>query len=177
MADELAIQELVEKMSIERDSLLAGVQALDEPALTAVPVGKTGEEEWTVKQQLAHLWQMERMYDAWIAACLREHEPDLNRVAFDPVPVPIAEANGHPVGELLEGMNAERLRTLAIIEHLAPADFDRGGSHALFGRLSVMQWLRSFYRHDRMHRDQIAGKEPEYKPRFVSGVEPDQRGR
>ena len=30
-----------------------------------------------------------------------------------------------------------------------------------------MQWLRSYYRHDRMHMDQMAGRDPEYKPRFV----------
>jgi hypothetical protein len=45
----------------------------------------------------------------------------------------------------------------------------------MFGSLTVMQWLRSYYRHDRMHRDQMAGREPEYKPRFAGGQEPDQR--
>jgi hypothetical protein len=47
----------------------------------------------------------------------------------------------------------------------------------MFGELTVLQWLRSFYRHDRMHTDQIAGRDPEYKPRFVGGQEPDQRRR
>jgi len=38
----------------------------------------------------------------------------------------------------------------------------------------VMQWLRSYYRHDRMHSDQVSGRDPAYKPRFTNG-EPDQR--
>jgi hypothetical protein len=44
----------------------------------------------------------------------------------------------------------------------------------MFGTLTVMQWLRSYYRHDRMHYDQVRGAEPTYKPRFT-GAEPDQR--
>jgi hypothetical protein len=45
----------------------------------------------------------------------------------------------------------------------------------MFGSLTVMQWLRSYYRHDRMHYDQVRGVEPEYKPRYAGGKEPDQR--
>ena len=58
---------------------------------------------------------------------------------------------------------------------MTPSDFDRRASNSLFGSLTVMQWLRSYYRHDRMHVDQISGLEPSYKPQFASGREPDQR--
>ena len=46
-----------------------------------------------------------------------------------------------------------------------PEQFERTASQPMFGRLTAMQWLRSYYRHDRMHRDQMAGRDPEYKPR------------
>jgi hypothetical protein len=42
--------------------------------------------------------------------------------------------------------------------------------------MSVLQWLRSYYRHDRMHLAQIQGRKSDYQPRFVGG-EPDQRRR
>jgi len=58
---------------------------------------------------------------------------------------------------------------------MSSADFDRKASQRMFGELTVMQWLRSYYRHDRMHYDQVRGVEPEYKPRFAGGKEPDQR--
>ena len=58
---------------------------------------------------------------------------------------------------------------------MAPEQFEHAASQPMFGRLTVMQWLRSYYRHDRMHRDQIGGREPEYKPKFAGGKEPDQR--
>ena len=34
----------------------------------------------------------------------------------------------------------------------------------MFGELTVMQWLRSYYRHDRMHYDQVRGDEPSTSP-------------
>jgi hypothetical protein len=58
---------------------------------------------------------------------------------------------------------------------MTPEQFERKASQPMFGSLTAMQWLRSYYRHDRMHRDQLAGREPEYKPKFVGGQEPDQR--
>jgi hypothetical protein len=33
----------------------------------------------------------------------------------------------------------------------------------------VLQWLRSYYRHDRMHRAQILGEESAYQPRYAPG--------
>jgi hypothetical protein len=64
---------------------------------------------------------------------------------------------------------------MALIDSMSPELFDRRANNALFGSLTAMQWLRSYYRHDRMHVEQIRGEEPTYKPRFASGVEPDQR--
>jgi hypothetical protein len=39
----------------------------------------------------------------------------------------------------------------------------------------VLQVLRSAYRHERQHRAQIRGEQSDYQPRWLSGVEPDQR--
>jgi hypothetical protein len=65
--------------------------------------------------------------------------------------------------------------TMAVIESMKPGDFDRTAKNSIFGSLTLMQWLRSYYRHDRMHYDQVRGEEPSYKPQFKSGAEPDQR--
>ena len=175
MAEPAAIQDLVEKMALERGRLLAQIDPLDEESAARLPTGKTGEEEWSIKEQLVHLRQMERSYDAWVAACLRQVDPELGSIRPEPAPVALQDANQHPVRELLAGLASEREYTLAVISRLSPDDYDRTGTHPNFGRLTVLQWLRSFYRHDRMHRDQIAGREPDYKPRFLNGVEPDQR--
>ena len=44
----------------------------------------------------------------------------------------------------------------------------------MFGSLTVLQWLRSFYRHDRQHGAQIEGRVSDYQPNF-KGKEPNQR--
>jgi hypothetical protein len=59
---------------------------------------------------------------------------------------------------------------------MTPEQYDRSASNRLFGSLTALQWLRSYYRHDRMHFDQISGRESDYKPRWAEGMaEPDQR--
>jgi len=76
----------------------------------------------------------------------------------------------------IEKLN-RRLReaTCRLIESLGAEQFDRVATHPLFGTLTVMLWLRSYCRHDRMHIDQLAGREPSYRPRFLGGQGPDQR--
>ena len=44
----------------------------------------------------------------------------------------------------------------------------------MFGSLTVLQWLRSFYRHDRQHGAQILGRKSDYQPNFKTS-EPNQR--
>jgi hypothetical protein len=64
---------------------------------------------------------------------------------------------------------------MRMIEAMTPEQYDRTAQQRMFGRLTVLQWLRSYYRHDRMHRDQMAGRDPDYKPKYAGGNEPDQR--
>jgi hypothetical protein len=174
MASQEQITELVTKMAEQRSRLLEQVLALSDDVASHVPVGKTGEEQWTVKEQLAHLAEMELNYDSWVEAALREENPSLGGRSAPPAAIPIEEANRHSVQDLVDVLKAERRDTHAQIERLSPEDFDRTATQPMFGTLTVLQWLRSFYRHDRMHMDQVAGREPEYQPRYT-GSEPNQR--
>lgn len=169
------IDELVSKMTEERARFLAQASVLPEDVAARRPEGQTGEAEWSAKEQLAHLWEMERTYIAWVGAALKTNGVDLTGVRGQPVAIPIERANGHRVSDLVAALEAERVGTLRYIRSLSRADFDRTARQPMFGELTVLQWLRSFYRHDRMHTDQIAGRDPTYKPRFVDGREPDQR--
>jgi hypothetical protein len=162
-------------MASERDALLAEAEALsDERAAFSPPDGE-GEAGWSPKEQLAHLAEMETSYRAWVEKALFEDAPDLTGVFGERPAIPLTAAKEHTVPELTAQLRAQRATTIALIDSMAPEQFERTASQPMFGSLTVMQWLRSYYRHDRMHRDQMAGKEPEYKPRFVGGKEPDQR--
>ena len=177
MATEQQIRELVEKMAEERERFLDQARQLPDEAASRRPEGQTGEAEWSPKEQLAHLWGMERSYIAWVRRALEEDGADVTGVHGEPIAIPIERAREHSVDELLAALVEERRQTNVFIASLTPEQFDRRASQPMFGSLTVLQWLRSFYRHDRMHGDQIAGRDPEYKPRFLSGKEPDQRRR
>lgn len=175
MATDEAIQELLDKMTAEREALLAEVEALTEEEASFAPPDAEGEAQWSPKEQLAHLAEMETTYRAWVERALAEDAPNVAGVVGERPSIPLEQAQAHDVRELTAQLREQRDITLRLIRSLRPEQFERTASQPMFGSLTVMQWLRSYYRHDRMHRDQIAGREPQYKPRFVGGREPDQR--
>jgi len=175
MATAEAIRELLDKMGSEREALLAQAESMTDAEASYAPPDGQGEAGWSAKEQLAHLAEMETTYRAWVERALAEDEPDLTGVVGPPPPISLPAARFHSVPELTAQLRHERDITLQLIQRLTPDQFERRASQPMFGSLTVMQWLRSYYRHDRMHRDQMAGKEPDYKPRYVGGTEPDQR--
>jgi DinB superfamily len=122
------------------------------------------------------LWGSELGYPDWVEACLVTDNPDVGKVLMSQPPILLEEANQYTVADLVDGLVADRAKTLALIGRLSLADFDRVGTHPAFSTLTVLQYLRSLYRHDRQHRDQIEGREPEYQARTLEPA-PDQRER
>lgn len=169
------VSDLLEKMRLERGKLIAAAELLGPEDADRVPVDAEGEEQWTAKEQLSHLWEMERSYIAWCRRALEEDGAEVTGVHGEPVPIPIEDAPGHDVRELLDELIAERAATERFIEGLSLEQFHRTASNQGFGELTVMQWLRSFYRHDRQHAAQIEGRISDYRPNFKSGAEPNQR--
>ena len=171
MAEQAQINDLIAKMAAERGTLLAALDALTEEQAAASP--KPGE--WTTKQQMSHLCEMECAYRAWVERALEEDGANVDGLRGERPAIPLEQANAHTATEHTAEMRLQREKTLAVIAGIKPADYERRASQAMFGSLTVMQWLRSYYRHDRMHNDQVRGEEPTYKPRFTTGAEPDQR--
>ncbi len=171
MADQAQIDDLREKMTAERERLLTALEGLTEEEASTSPL----PGEWTTKQQMSHLCEMETAYRAWVERALEEDGANVDGVRGERPAIPLERAGEHTVREHTAEMRRQRAKTVAMIAAMTPDDFERRASNAVFGSLTAMQWLRSYYRHDRMHNDQIRGEEPTYKPRFSSGVEPDQR--
>jgi hypothetical protein len=174
MATREQVAELKAKMAEERAALIAAGRGLSIEDALRVPKDAEGEEQWTALEQLAHLWEMERSYDAWVRAALASDNPDLRGVVGEPVAIPIEAANGHIVDELMRALEVDRAYTLGLIDGISLDGFDRTATSPVFGTLTVLQWLRSFYRHDRQHAAQIQGRQSDYKPSF-KGSEPNQR--
>ena len=174
MATREQVAELKSKMAEERAGLIAAARSLSLEDSVRVPVDAEGEEQWTALEQLAHLNEMERTYDAWVRAALETDGADLAGIPWQRVAIPIEEANQHGIDELLRNLEVERAYTLGLIDGISLEWFERVGVSPIFGRLTVMQWLRSFYRHDRQHGAQIQGRKSDYQPNF-KGKEPNQR--
>lgn len=171
MAEQAQVDELIQKMTEERVRVLAVLEGFsDEEAGTPLKPG-----HWTAKQQMSHLCEMETTYRAWVEKAVQADSPNLDGLIGERPAIPLERASSHSLAEHLTEMRRQRETTLALVKSLNPEQFDRRARNSLFGDLSVLQWLRSYYRHDRMHYDQLRGEEPSYKPRFVSGSEPDQR--
>ncbi len=171
MATDQQIQQLKTKMRTERDKLLNVLEALGEEEAER---STSGEGEWSAKQQMAHLCEMETAYRAWVEKALTDDNPNVDNVFGGPPAITLAKAHDHTVAEHVAEMRRQRAQTDAVIDGLRAEQFERTATQQMFGTLTVMQWLRSYYRHDRMHTDQVSGRDPSYKPRFTKG-EPDQR--
>ena len=162
-------------MAQERDALLAQAEALSDEAASYAPPDGEDEAGGSPKQQLAHLAEMETAYRAWVLRALDEDDPDVTGVTGAPPVIRLTQAQAHSSRELTDQLRAERSITLELIASMTPEQFERKASQPMFGSLTVMQWLRSYYRHDRMHQAQIRGLDSDYRPRFAGGIEPDQR--
>jgi len=165
------IADLLEKLETERAALLDALEDVSEEDAGRQPLEGDGEAGWSVKQQLAHLASMDRSYREWVRRALAEDRPDVSdgHTPNRPLEIPLERAHEVSVAGLVEQMGRERAETLNLARSLAPEQFDRSAVQQTFGELTVLQWLRSYYRHDRMHRAQIRGEESEYQPRYAPG--------
>lgn len=175
MATRAQVDELLDKMAQERGALIEAVLSLSPADSLSVPKNAEGEEQWTAREQLAHLWEMERSYDARVVAAVAQDGVDISGLSGKPVDIPIEAANAYEVQTLLYHLQMDRQYTLGLIDGLPLEYFDRTARGAGFGNLTVLQWLRSFYRHDRQHAAQIQGRKSDYQPNFANGKEPNQR--
>ena len=156
--------DLVRKLKAERDTLLATVQPIDDAEASRPAPG----DEWSVKQQLAHLAMAERFYAQCVRRALAEDGADTADLwPKSQEPTDFADARERPLPELIADVKAAREETLAIVHSLTEPDWRRKGTNTPFGDLTVGQFLKSLYRHDRMHIDQISGRDPTFKPKLT----------
>jgi hypothetical protein len=171
MATQTDIDELLAKIDEERTTLLAGIDGLTEERAEARPSEGEGEEGWSAKEQLSHLAEMEVSYRATAQRAVTGNDVERASVAY-----PLEAAHSASVAQLVDELLRLRGETVAYIESLPLEAFDARVVSGAFPDMSVLQWLRSYYRHDRMHLAQIQGRKSDYQPRLVGG-EPDQRRR
>ena len=157
------LEDLLQKLESHREKLVSQVQEMSEEEAGRRPA----EGEWSAKEQLVHLAAFERLWREW-SMQVRD-EPGCQVGPPPPNPPAYPEAESRSVADLLQELASARGDTLAAIEGLTDDELNRRGKHVLFGEMSVLQMLRSLYRHDRMHMDQMAGRDASFRPRTPDG--------
>lgn len=152
------LEDLLQKLESHRSDLLRQAEAMTEEQAGRRP----SEDAWSVKEQLTHLAAFERLWLGWAMKVRDEARCEVGPPPPNPAAYP--EAQTRPLPDLLGDLASLRSDTLNAIEGLSSEELNRRGKHLLFGEMSVLQMLRALYRHDRMHMDQMRGREPSFRP-------------
>jgi hypothetical protein len=118
---------------------------------------RTGKDEWSIREILAHLVENERfIMIARVARMVKEEHPTL---------VPHDEKRWHSqrntsrdtLNELLHDLAVQRAASLNTLAFLSEHDWSRTAYHPESGELTVQTWVEHWAEHDLAHIQQIEG--------------------
>lgn len=135
------------------ERLSALVDAAPERRLSERPA----EDRWSVKEQLEHLIDVDRLMAQRIDAILTETGPVIanrddeaeNRKVF------ASAARSTPIGKMLQRLAEGRAELVARFESATETDLQRQGRHERFGPITVYQIVRHLIWHDHRHYEAI----------------------
>ncbi len=152
-----------EKLNAERAKLLEAFAGLSPDVLT-----RPHEGGWSIKDLLAHVAASEGINVQFAKAMVVKDSPaQLEELAGDypdfPPPFDLDKFNAYMMERLraqsleqvLAALNATRADTLAWLDTLTPADLERSGTHAVWGKHTVREIMRVLVIHEKMHRGDI----------------------
>ena len=151
---------LLDKLINNRELLLELIQNLSNDQL----VDRKQDGDRTPKGMLFHIAETENNYVwNWAKRSRDENNPDLsntqNASNSNKMAQLFEEANEWDTALLIEKLRLIRESTLRFIAETNDTEFDSLGKNSPFGDLTVHQFLKSLYRHDQMHINELSGKE------------------
>lgn len=132
------------------EELTAAVRGASDAALSKRPDAKN----WAAKEVVCHLRDTEEFFMLRFATILAVDNPPL----LPPDPDRWAEERQYLRNEASDAVAAFRKRraeTLAFLRTLAPRDWERGGTHAVRGKMSIDAFVTLMAWHDDNHLDQL----------------------
>jgi acyl-CoA thioester hydrolase len=133
-----------------RESLLELIAALSDDDFGRAPA----PGEWTPRQQVAHLAEMESVWLSWALQVAANPGCEFGHRHQTPTPsVDVAAATSREA--LIEELAKSRTASVTALADLSPEQWDHVGYHRWFGAMTTRQCLKGIYRHDRMHTEQI----------------------
>jgi hypothetical protein len=107
-------------------------------------------EEWSARENLAHLARHHAVFLERLRRLLAEERPALGRYRAEEDPEWPAWSTLTP-DELLGRLRALRAELVAVVRAMSPADSARTGLHPMFGEMDVAGWLDFFLLHEAHH--------------------------
>lgn len=107
-------------------------------------------EEWSARENLAHLARHHAAFLARLRRLLAEDRPALGRYRAEEDPDWPAWA-ALPPDEVLARLRTLRAELIALVGSLSQAESTRTGLHPTFGELDVAGWLDFFLLHEAHH--------------------------
>ncbi len=164
MANPETPAEIAAKLDAERAKLLAACADMPRAKMEQ-PFGDGG---WSVKDVLAHVAMAETVNVQFARMMLARDEPlQLQEFAAEFPDFPGAfeldkfnawmteRWRAKSLDEIFAALNATRADTLAWLATLTPAQLERTGAHAVWGKQSVKGMFRILVIHDKFHRGDI----------------------
>jgi hypothetical protein len=107
-------------------------------------------DEWSARENLAHLARHHAVFLTRLRRLLAEDRPALGRYRAEDDPE-WADWAALPFDRILERIRTLRAELVALVRALSPHDWARTGIHPTFGELDVAGWLEFFLLHEAHH--------------------------
>ena len=145
-------EQRVQRLTRTADDLTAAIKGQAEAVLTRRP----DDKNWAAKEVVCHLRDTEEMFSSRFELILAmDTDPKLVGPSADRM----AEERQYLRNDALEAIGAFRRRREENVElfgKLTPAQWEKGGTHPVRGRLTIDTFLTLMAWHDDNHLDQIS---------------------
>jgi hypothetical protein len=150
MADAAEIQDVLARLASAPARFAAALSRVDD----ADSLGMVSGDEWAPEQVLAHVRASSDIIEPRLLQILVRDDPPL--IAFDDARwAEVAHYTTLPVTESLETMRLRRKELVRALRAISPEDWERGGSHEVRGRLTLLELARQIADHEDEHVAQI----------------------
>jgi len=123
---------------------------VDDDALTRRP----GEDEWSCKELVLHMTEMERRYIDRLERIVRLDDPHIDAFDADSIEPDERAAESH-IFDLMDEFGVLRRQSVYLLWSLDDRDWERAGVHPYLGPLTVTQVAREMNEHDLAHLWQL----------------------
>jgi uncharacterized damage-inducible protein DinB len=141
---------LLRRLEIQAQDLERLLYGIAEESLAR----RADPEKWSLKELLAHLWIIQRLFARRAERILREEVPAIE--PYDPEEDPdFPKIAARPAARILGEFVQDRAALLARLGALAPADWQRRGEHPEFAHYTLHFLIEYMLHHEAHHLYQI----------------------